>query len=200
MGKDVDWSAVEADYRAGIKPLRVIASSHGITHGAIRKRAKRDGWVQDLAERIRLRAQEKVSKSAVSKLVSKKTLDTNTAVVEANAAIQADIILDHRSDIRSLRATVGNMGMELSSVSNSDLQDALDLVLAEKVTDLSNAQAKAALYKAHDAALRLNGRSNTVKNLVQSLAVLIDKERQAFGIDKYDSSKKSLGEWLDSLN
>lgn len=44
-----DWERIELDYRAGIKTLRQIAEEHGITHGAINKRAKRDGWERDLS-------------------------------------------------------------------------------------------------------------------------------------------------------
>lgn len=47
-----DWERIEADYRAGIKTLRQIADDHGITHGAINKRAKRDGWSRDLSARL----------------------------------------------------------------------------------------------------------------------------------------------------
>lgn len=43
-----DWEHIELDYRAGVKTLRPIAAEHGITHGAINKRAKRDGWERDL--------------------------------------------------------------------------------------------------------------------------------------------------------
>ncbi len=42
-----DWERIALDYRAGIKTLRQIAEEHGITHGAINKRAKRDGWERD---------------------------------------------------------------------------------------------------------------------------------------------------------
>ena len=46
-----DWERIELDYRAGVKSLREIASEHGITEGAIRKRARRDGWERDLSVR-----------------------------------------------------------------------------------------------------------------------------------------------------
>ena len=42
----IDWVAIEVDYRAGVKPLRLMAEEHGITHGAINKRAKRDCWTR----------------------------------------------------------------------------------------------------------------------------------------------------------
>lgn len=44
-----DWERIEMDYRAGIKTLRQIADENGITHGAVNKRAKRDGWERDLS-------------------------------------------------------------------------------------------------------------------------------------------------------
>lgn len=41
-----DWDAIERDFRAGSRAVTSIAGEHGITEGAIRKRAKRDGWVR----------------------------------------------------------------------------------------------------------------------------------------------------------
>lgn len=42
-----DWEAIETAYRAGMMSLREIAAQHGISEGAIRKRAKRDDWSRD---------------------------------------------------------------------------------------------------------------------------------------------------------
>lgn len=50
-----DWGLIESNYRSGILPLREIAKRNGITHGAITKRAKRDGWVRDLKANTRQR-------------------------------------------------------------------------------------------------------------------------------------------------
>lgn len=49
--RQVDWKAIERDYRAGIKTLRAIADEHSITHPAVSKRAKRDGWERDVIDR-----------------------------------------------------------------------------------------------------------------------------------------------------
>lgn len=48
-----DWEIIERDYRAGIKTLRQIAVDHGITHGAVNKRAKRDGWTRSSAAAVK---------------------------------------------------------------------------------------------------------------------------------------------------
>ena len=60
-----DWERIELDYRAGVKTLRQIADENGITHGAINKRAKRDGWERDLSDKIQRKADALVSKAAV---------------------------------------------------------------------------------------------------------------------------------------
>lgn len=54
--KKIDWEKIEVDYRAGVKTLREIADEHNITHGAINKRAKRDGWERDLTAKIKTKA------------------------------------------------------------------------------------------------------------------------------------------------
>lgn len=45
--KDIDWVAVEAAYRAGIEPVTAIAAKHGISHTAVNKRAKANGWIRN---------------------------------------------------------------------------------------------------------------------------------------------------------
>jgi len=68
-----DWEAIESAYRAGLMSIREIASQHGITHGAINKREKRDGWERDLKAKIKAKADALVSKCEVSKQVSTET-------------------------------------------------------------------------------------------------------------------------------
>ena len=43
----IDWIAIEGAFRAGSKSLRAIGADHGVSEGAIRKRAKRGGWLRD---------------------------------------------------------------------------------------------------------------------------------------------------------
>jgi hypothetical protein len=42
--KPIDWPEIEKDYRAGVMSNREIARWHHVTEGAIRKKAKADGW------------------------------------------------------------------------------------------------------------------------------------------------------------
>lgn len=97
----VDWLIVEKDYRAGIKNLRQIGQENGITEGAIRKRAKRDGWTRDLAARIQAKAEDLVRKEEVRKASTQTSLDvpTERQVVEANAHAVAHVDLTNRKDV-----------------------------------------------------------------------------------------------------
>jgi len=42
--RDIDWKAVERDYRVGILSLRQLAERHGCSHSAIANRATAAGW------------------------------------------------------------------------------------------------------------------------------------------------------------
>ncbi len=87
-----DWEAIETAYRAGVMSLREIASQHGISEDAIRKRAKRDDWSCDLNTKVKEYADDLVHKAEVRKQVcSEATLNERelivaTAEVIANSA------------------------------------------------------------------------------------------------------------------
>lgn len=98
-----DWERIELDYRAGIKTLRQIAGEHGISEGAIRKRAKRDDWTRDLSERIHDKAEQLVRKEAVRSTVRTESTISERVLVDANAQAVADIRLAHRKDIHRAR-------------------------------------------------------------------------------------------------
>ncbi|HWJ88523.1 MAG TPA: hypothetical protein VNS12_10665 [Pelagibacterium sp.] len=46
----IDWAAIEKDYRGTTRSIREIAAWFSITEGAIRKRAKKHGWVREAVE------------------------------------------------------------------------------------------------------------------------------------------------------
>lgn len=48
-----DWEAIESAYRAGVLVLRDIGEQYGVTEGAIRKRARKFGWVRKAGTQVR---------------------------------------------------------------------------------------------------------------------------------------------------
>lgn len=177
--KQVDWERIEQLYRAGLLSVREIASAHGITHGAINKRAKRDGWERDLKARIKAKADALVSKSTVSTEVSKEQLATEKATVEANAQVIASIRIAHRTDIGRYRNLANKMLEELEGLTdNRELFDQLGELLdrpgdngTDKLNDL------------YQKVISLPSRTKTLKDLGDTLKVLIALERQAYSIE-----------------
>ena len=144
MAKDVNWTAVEADYRAGLKTLRVIGAEHGISHVRIQQRAKDGHWIRDLTERIKAKTEDKLTKAALTKSLT--TAVSDEAIVEANADLQSSIVLTHRGELGVLKRTIVGLAKELGTLTNSELQDALEVVLAEKVKEVDSETRKTALY------------------------------------------------------
>lgn len=127
----IDWEGIEREYRAGVRSLREIGTDFEITHGAIRKRAEKDGWVRDLGAKIRARADALVSKEAVSSLVSAVSKVAEKEIVEANATMQAQIRREHRTDIQKTKKIANKL---------------LDVLEAEKV-DSGNLKEHASILK-----------------------------------------------------
>lgn len=182
-----DWERIELDYRAGIKTLRQIAEEHGITHGAINKRAKRDGWERDLSDKIHAKADALVSRAAVSTPVSADTRMKEQAVVDANAHAVADVRLAHRRDIHRARRLTNALLDELERQTDPDT-----LVLLEELGELlKNPDEKTGrdrLNEVYQAVISLPERSKTMKVLAESLQKLVDMERQAFGMNDKEAA------------
>lgn len=174
-----DWERIELDYRAGIKTLRQIADEHGISHTLVARKAKQFGWSRDLLTKINAKADELVSKDAVSKGVTMETRVAERDLIDANAKAVADVRLAHRRDIHRARRLANALLEELEKQTGQvpELQELGELLRSpdERGTDKLND-----LYQA---IISLPERSKTMKVLADSLRITVDMERQAFGMD-----------------
>lgn len=195
--KAVDWEQVELEYRAGVMTKAAIGKAHGISPTAVNKRAKAEGWSRDLSKRIDAERESKVSRAMVSTKVLEQQRATDEQVVQANAQIQADTILEEVQEVKAFKQAAFGLVREIAAIGNGTLREALAVVLDEKVRE--NPTAAKALHKAFDSALSLGGRAFNLRNAGASLATAWDKERLILGIDKSGSDRKSLGEFLDAL-
>lgn len=175
-----DWLVIEMDFRAGVKTLRQIALEHGITHGAINQRAKRYEWTRDLSAKIRAKADEQVSRAALSKSVSKDRLDTEKQVVQDNAALQYTVRMAHRTDIQRVRNL---LLMLLTEAEHQTEHRALYEALGELLRS-PDEQGNDKLNDIYRKALSLPTRVGVLKQITDTLALLIRLEREAFGIDE----------------
>ena len=186
-----DWEKIEADYRAGIKTLRQIAGEHGVTHGAINKRAKRDGWSRDLSAKIAAKADELVSKSAVSTPVSSEARIAERELIDANAQAIVSVRLSHRRDIQRSRSITMRLLEELELQSGRENAELLEQLGELMRREDDRGQDK--LNDLYQKIISLPGRAKTMKDLGESLRVLVTLERQAFGLDNAGPDGESQG-------
>ena len=186
----IDWERIEVDYRAGIKTLRDIAEEHKITHGAINKRAKRDGWVRDLTAKIQAKAAELVSRSAVSKEVSKTMRILESEIITANAVNNATIEIKQRNDVTFGRGVITSLIEELKGQidNRAELED-----LGEMMRN-PDAYGNDKLNDHYMRAISFAGRVDSAKKLADANKVQIELERRVYKIDTdpfSDTDKKA---------
>lgn len=118
-----DWEAVEREYRAGVLSVREIAIGAGISHVAIVKMAKRKGWTQNLAGRVK----EEIAKRLVTAEVTNSPSGNLREIVEAAALRSVDVVLAHRRDIARHRAIANRLDEELEAESAKETGGRLSL-------------------------------------------------------------------------
>lgn len=185
----IDYDRLEREYRAGILTLREMASACGCTEGAIRKRAKRDGWSRDLTAKIHQAADELVRKEAVRKTVrkSKDSAYQDAQVVELNAQAIATVRLGQRRDIQRARALANKLLSELElQTDHPTTYDELAVLLREGIEGGSESEGENKTWgkreMAFEAAISLPERTKTMKACAEVLQRLVALEREAFGI------------------
>lgn len=195
--KEVDWKAVELDFRAGVKSLEQIGLENGVTKGRISQVAKRDGWTRDLKNRIKAKADARVNEAAVNKELNKKTDRlAERDVVDANAGLQYQIRMDHRAGLRRLSVIQTKMVNHLESVVDN-LGDVVAAIELLRQPD-ENGQ-----DKANDQLRKAMSRSSVIDDL-KKLAEVDEKvrkgEREAFGIDDTERTSNPIDDALRRIS
>jgi len=192
--KQPDWERIEQLFRAGLLSVREIAAACGVSHTAINKRAKAEGWERDLKAKIKAKADSLVSKREVSSKVSTEALATERGIVEANAEVIADIRMAHRTDIGRSRRLANKLLDELESL--TDEQGTIkDLIAQLKEGDSDDGDAMSDMLALANKMGALPSRTKTMKELAETLKTLVILERQA-----YDLDTKSGGNDADELS
>lgn len=173
-----DWERIEADYRAGLLSVREIAGTHGITEGAIRKRAKRDDWQRDLSKRIQDKAEAMVRTAEVRTPVRTESTPSDRAIVEANAEVIAGIRLAHRKDIARSRRLAMSLLEELEVETDN-------IELFRQLGEMLRSPDERGNDKRNDLYMKVissAGRIGSMKQLADTIKVLVALEREAYGL------------------
>jgi len=168
--KIIDWEALEKQYRLGQKSLRCLGEEFGLSHTAIRKRASKEGWIQDKSREVR----ELTRAALVSRKVSNVTREDVNIAVQTNI----EVITGHRQSVKDGKTIVDLLQSQLQEavVNRDKIEDAIhEETKEDATTQRRNSMLKAVSIPAH---------AGTMRDLSMALKYLIPLERQAFGIDE----------------
>ena len=108
----IDWEAIEREYRAGQLSVREIARQFGISHVAIGKKAKANGWARDLAKDVRA--------EVTNRLVTESVTDGNArAAIDAAASRVVELVRQHRGSLGRANRIVEKLLDELEEGTTS---------------------------------------------------------------------------------
>lgn len=195
----VDWEAVERDYRAGLLSVRELAANAGVSHVAVMKHAKREGWTRDLAAKIKARAEDLVTSAGVTTPVTAEAKADERAVVEANATAIMRVRLAHRKDIAREREHTNRLLAELEAVGDvaPELREAANIAVALATSTDPDARKIARwVQDAVNKVADLPGRIASMKMLADTTTKLVTLERQAYSLD----DAKDAGDGDDALD
>jgi len=159
--KNIDWEAIQREYRAGVLSVREIARQHNISDNLIRRRAKKhpNQWQRDLTKRVRVAVQRKIAADTGVRDDNVRTQGDEDSIVEAASNRALEVNRLHKKSIAKTAFIEESLSDELAalqSVSAASKSDAKPPALSTKVTTLL------ALVSAQEKRIRL--------------------ERQAFGM------------------
>lgn len=173
----VDWEAIEREYRAGQLSVREIAAQRGVSHTAINKKAKAQGWTRDLAKEVR--------RAVSDRLVSAEVSNANAQqAVETAAARGVELVRQHRRSLGRAQAIIEKLLAELER-GTDNLEQIEDAIEEETAADKDGKRRNMMLK-----AVSLPQRAQTAAALSLTIKNVIPLERQAFSLtdDAEDSA------------
>ncbi|CAH2606428.1 conserved protein of unknown function (plasmid) [Rhodovastum atsumiense] len=93
--KQIDWEAVEREYRTGTFSTRQLAAKHGCAEGAIRWHAKKGGWQKDLTEAVRRETDARLLRADLRTTNARE----DAQIVSDAAETRVAVVLRHRRSV-----------------------------------------------------------------------------------------------------
>lgn len=170
-----DWEAIHAEYRAGQLSNVMLGKKYGVTEGAIRKRAKAEGWQKDLADAVRQQVKEKLVRDEVRAPNAR-----DREIVEAAATTGADVVRRHRRDISKGQDIVSMLfgQLEEAATHRAELEDAIE----EETKHDETTRRRTQLMRL----VSLASHAGVLRDLSAAMKNLIPLERQAYNLDEQE--------------
>lgn len=173
-----DWPAIEAEYRVGQLSNRMIAEKHGVSEGMIRKKAKAQGWLKDLTDKVR----REVRTQLVRDSVRTPNVSERDAVTQAGIT-GAEVVRTHRKDVRTASGLVSLLMEQLHSAAED--RESLENTISEMCAEDEKGIRESRLMKA----VSLPTHAGTIRDLSTALKNLVTIERQAYNLDELSTEE-----------
>ena len=194
MGRrnDIDWEAIETDFRVSQLSVRQIAEKHGTEASSISRRAKKDGWDRDLSQAVAVATKTKVRNAVINATQHNATECTQATfdAVDLAANVNATIILGQQKRVGRLSGLFEKITGELEAV--MDDPETLTAI-ADKIEEEDP--------KAAESIKRLKSmtsRMNNLKTATEIMGKLNDSENSAFSITE-GKTANATEDFLDVL-
>jgi len=166
----IDWEAVERDYRVGQLSVREIARRHSLEASSITRKAKKESWTRDYTEEVRARTRAGLVEIAKQQAAECCATESN----ESNNAVFGSLEIAVESNLRVLRSH--QIGIRDNAERLSKLTQKFD-TLSDSAADLNDMSKAAASFE----------------SLVRAQKTLVALEREALNIDD-DKLKAGSGD------
>jgi len=178
MADATDWDAIECEYRANQLSNVMLGKKHGVSEGAIRKKAKAEGWTKDLTAAVRAKVRDELVRGQVREPNTK-----DREVVEQAGVTGATVVRTHRKDIRTAADLVSLLMGQLIEAAQG--REDLENIIEEETKEDENNQRRNKLYKA----VSLSTRAATIRDLTTAAKNLVTLERQAYNLDETNAEE-----------
>ena len=180
--KTVDWEVIGNHYRAGVLSIRETAKLGDVSEGAVRKKAKAEGWKRDLTAKVN----EKVRTELVRSEYAPTSQQTEREIIEVAAATVVQVVRGHRERIKQGNALTELLTKQLLDVAGG--RDEFEAVIEETCAEDKNPERYNRLMKA----VSLEKHAAIAVNLASATKTWVGLERQAFNIeDSTDDADKA---------
>lgn len=168
--EQIDWEAIERDYRLGQLSIRELARRFGIEPSTITRKAAKDAWVRDLSQEVKAR-----TRAGLVELAKEKAQQLAT---ESNVALRDGIDVAVESNLRKISEHQSSIGQNQGRLLT--MQTKLDSMIpeAESLHDMVKA-------------------ASAFESLVRSQKTLIALEREALGLDEKDGETPKTQNQVD---
>lgn len=193
----IDWEYVQTEYRFGSLTIRALAAEVGVSEGAVRQRAKVNGWVRKERATVRRMIVDRANEVILPHIT-----EPDPARVAAIAQRGADVLVRHRETASIMAGLLTKLVSQLNDATDEEKEFSSALEEYFELKAASN-PLMAAVYRKQCtdalAAISLGSRSKAMLALVSSADKLVGIERKSWSLDD-DSDKRSYEDLLAEVH